>query len=364
MLRKILVLIGKTIIVATTTLIILGFGFVFSIILMIALGVGLSSAGETTEKESLNDYTYYYGKENADTTFVSVPINGVILGDNHDTDEFFSALVTEGIVYGYEVKEQLQALAKEESVDGIILEINSPGGTIYGTQAIVDGVKEYKEKTNKPVIAFVGSTAASGGYWAAASADEIIADHGTVLGSIGVIVGPFKYYDTVVSENGGLLMGGVETENGITTEYITAGKYKDLGNPYRELTDEERGILQESVNNSYQTFVSYVAEKRGISVETITNTIGGLVYDDIQAVKLGLSNATGSKDEAYLHLATKTNASEFQILQKNDADSFWSSFKQASSLFKDEPSIQGKCLFEQHSQLLAYYGDASALCLR
>lgn len=362
MIKRALALIAKTFLITFTAVITLGIGFVASMIVLMVIVAGLAAGASNSEKvASLDNYSFHAGTKEADATFVSIPINGVILGEDQTVDDIFS-FVTEGVVYGYDVKEELIKLAEEPDVDGIILEVNSPGGTIFGTQAIVDGVKAYKEKTNKPVIAYVGSTAASGGYWAAVSADEIIADHGTVLGSIGVILGPFKYYDGVVSEDGGLLTGGITTENGISTEYITAGKYKDLGNPNRKLSDEERSILQDSVNNSYNSFASYVSERRGIPKETIVNQLGALIYDDIQAKNLKLSDATGNRDEAYKRLATITNQQTFEILQKKPSDSFWSSFSEVTQRFAPQQAATKGCLFDKHSVLLAYYGDLSALC--
>lgn len=363
MFKRLLTLIAKTTVITITVCLSLGIGFVAMLVFLFALGAGIASGGqEVAEIDGLEMYDYHYGDKDADARFVSIPINGVIMGEQQSTDEFFSNFVTEGIVYGYEVKEQLQELANEEDVAGVVLEINSPGGTIFGSQAIADGVKEYKEKTGKPVVAYVASVAASGGYWVAASADEIIADHGTTLGSIGVILGPFKYYDGVVSEDGGILMGGIETENGITTEYITAGKYKDAGNPYRELTSEERAILQEGVDNSYNTFVSYVAERRKIDEAAVRDTIGALPYDDIKSVELKLSDATGNKDQAYDRLAELAKISDYKIIQRSGTGSFWEMLQEATFGFGSEKTVQSGCLFEKHSLLLAYYGDVRALC--
>lgn len=363
MFKRALSLILKTIVITFTATLTLGIGFIAMIVFLVALGAGLASGGkEVAENDTLEQYQYRHGDEDAGTQFVSIPINGVIMGEQQSTDEFFSNFVTEGVVYGYDIKEQLQDLAAENEVKGVILEINSPGGTIFGSQAIADGVKEYKEKTGKPVIAYVASMAASGGYWVAASADEIIADHGTTLGSIGVILGPFKYYDGVMSEDDGILMGGVETKNGITSEYITAGKYKDLGNPYRKLTEEERAILQEGVDNSYNTFVKYVSERRKIDTEVVKNNLGALAYDDIQAKELQLIDEIGSKDEAYQRLATLANVQSYQIIQKSGTGSFWEMLQEASSQFRSDKQVEASCLFEKHSLLLAYYGDVNSLC--
>jgi protease IV len=266
-------------------------------------------------------------------------------------------------VYGYEIKDTLVKLAEDDSIQGVILEINSPGGTIFGTQAIVDGVAEYQNQTGKPVIAFIGSMAASGGYWAAASADEIIADSGTAVGSIGVILGPIKYYDDVVSESGGAFIGGVETRGGIETEFITGGFAKDLGNPYRRITDRERRSLQAGVDNYYDTFVQYVAERRGLSESVIRESIGALVYDEIQAIELGLVDQRANKQAAFLIAAQAADLPEddFAVLGQKRRTGLFSSWSGAAlSLLNQRGSGSAYCTLS--TVVLAFHGNSAALC--
>lgn len=361
MFKKGILLAVKTAIIAFSATFFLGLGFLFSVIFIGGFIGGLADNENDESVDSLAEYHHLYGKEDSDAKFVSIPINGVVMGEQQPGDELFTSFMPEGIVYGYDVKKQLVELADEKNVKGIILEIHSPGGTIFGSQAIVDGINIYQEKTNKPVIAYVGSMAASGGYWIAAAADTIVADHGTSLGSIGVILGPFKYYDGVVSENGGLLAGGVETQNGISTEYITAGTSKDLGNPYRQLTDQERTILQDSVNNSYNLFVNLVAHERELTPEQV-RTLGALIYDDVQALNNKLIDQIGNKDEAYDQLARAANVSEFEILRRDSSSSFWDYLQEAKILAKSRSTSSQSCLFGSHTQALAFYGDAGSLC--
>lgn len=282
------------------------------------------SEGDPSESKREIEFEHAYGEVGSETRLVSIPINGMILGDREEIPTVFESFSDLNITYGYEVKEKLAVIADQDDIDGVILEINSPGGTIYGTKAITDGVEAYKNATGKPVIAFVKSVAASGGYWVAASADEIIADTGTSIGSIGIITGPFKYYDGVISEDGGILVGGITTLNGIQTEYLTEGKYKDIGNPYRPLSDEERQVLQQSLRNSYEDFVSFVAKKRGIEPGIIQNQIGALIYSDKQSVELALVDASGNKHDAYIRLAGLAEAEQnkFEVVKEKAQPTF------------------------------------------
>lgn len=268
--------------------------------------------------------------------------------------------ISSGITYGYEVKEQLAKAADDDAIEGIFLYINSPGGTIFGSNAILEGVQDYKTKTGKPVVAFVSGMAASGGYWASLAADQIIADTGTTVGSIGVIFGPFKYYDSVVSEDGGILAGGVVTENGIQTTYITGGKSKDLGNPYRQLSAEEITTLQNMVNVSYEQFVSKVSQYRSIDPAVIKNQIGALIYSEQQAKELKLIDGIGSKEFAYTVLAQKANlGTDYQITRLKQEPTFLGTLVGAVAP-KKTPTASGICPLA--SVIIAYHGDIQAIC--
>ena len=301
---------------------VLGLFVSFFMILLALVAVGASLGSSSSGSDDLQE-EYIYGKDSADKTFASIKLSGIILGEPTSDDDFFTLFSDVGVVYGYDVKKQLRELSEDQDIDGIVLDIDSPGGTIFGSQAIADGISEYKQKTGKPVVAFVGGSAASGAYWAAAGADKIIADYGTLVGSIGVILGPFKEYGTVVSESAAFA-GGVETTDGITTTFITAGEAKDLGNPYRKMTEKEQVLLQKMVDNSYSQFVSHVSKNRQIEESIIRNSIGAYVYDEKQAMDLGLIDSVGSREDAYLLLAEISNveANNFNVVRTFSPSSF------------------------------------------
>lgn len=330
------------------------------VILTLVFGLGLGLALDSPIKSDL-ELEQVAGNELADHQFVSVPIEGLILGEKLSTDSFLELFSELGITYGYEVKDYLVKLADENKVEGVILEVHSPGGTIYGTQAIVDGVEYYRQKTGKPVIAYVGSIAASGGYWATLGADQVVADYGTSIGSIGVIMGPFKYYDQVMSEDGGLLGTGVETAGGVFTEYISSGKYKDLGNPYRPLTDDERQVLQQGADLAYQQFVSQVVKNRGLSESVVKDQVGALIYSEDQALELGLIDQIGSRDDAYQLLADRSGVDhdDFKIMRKYKEVGFIDSLLSSFSYAKNR---QAAPLFCNQATTLVYMGNPMAYC--
>jgi protease-4 len=266
-----------------------------SIVVLVALLAGLvSGGGAATEGEPVTDTVW--GEPTATGRLLSVPITGVILGDESDGATFG------GATYGYEVADVIDGLDADEA-DGLVLELNTPGGTIYGSRAIADAVERYQERTGNQVLAHVQGLSASGGVYAMAGADEIVADHGSLVGSIGVIMGPFQRFRDVTGIPGSLLEPGVETQGGITEEYLSRGRGKDLGNPYRDMTDEERAVLGAGLDSEYAEFVAWVSETRGIPATTIVDQLGAFVFDGRTAVQLGLVDDVMGREEAYRRAA-------------------------------------------------------------
>jgi protease IV len=323
------------------------------IITFMAFGIFLFSSADT---EADSSYTYASG--DGYNQLLSIKVNGAITGASDSTG---TGLFSDGSTSGYDVKDQLYAAAEDDTIHGVILEVNSPGGTIYGSRAIADGVKYYQQKTGNPVYTYVEGMAASGGYWAASATDKIIADYGSDIGSIGVIMGPFQYYNKVLSEDGGLLYGGVVTQNGIESTYITAGKSKDAGNPYRKLTAEELASLQKAVNNEYDDFVAYVSKERGIPADTIRGTIGALAYDNKTALQYKLIDQIGSRQTAYDELAKEAGIEDdYQIVEEEWIPSFIESLL-AATIRKPQPKASAN-LCDMTRSTLVYHGDVSLLC--
>ncbi len=277
-------------------------------------------------------YTVLDGEEDAKASILSVSVRGIILTEPSSDVGFFNFLSEEGVVYGYEVKEQLKRAAKDDSIKGVVLEINSPGGTIPGAVAISDGVAYYREVTGNPVYAHIADMGASGGYWAAASTEYIVSDPGSAIGSIGVILGPFTQYNNVIAESN--FLGGVETQGGIDYRYFTGGQYKDSGSPYRPLTPEEERHWQTSVENEYRTFVSYVSASRNLPPEFLINTVKALAYEPQRAIDLQLIDEIGSKESTYNKLAMEQKLEDYNIVgEEEDFGIFSEIFKGAHSLF-------------------------------
>ncbi len=188
-------------------------------------------------------------------------------------------------------------LAKEDSeIQGVILKINSPGGTVAMSQNIYNQIMNIRE--NKPVIAVMDDVAASGGYYIASAADRIIAQDGTLTGSIGVIFSFMDYHN--------LLTNKLNVDQVV----IKSGKFKDIGSSTRAMLPEEKELMQNIVDDSYQQFLDAIRKGRidrkacydvtrvDLSEENLIRYADGRVFTGVQAKILGFIDETGDMDTA------------------------------------------------------------------
>ncbi len=183
------------------------------------------------------------------------------------------------------VVSKLRELSNIKTVKAVILRINSPGGTVAAVQEIYQEIERLKKQGIK-VVASLGDIATSGAYYIASACDVIVADPGTLTGSIGVII-PLMNFQ------------GLMQKLGIKAESIKSGKYKDIGSSSKEMTPEEREILQKLVDNAYQQFLSAVKKGRGNKVKgKWENIADGRIFTGEQAYKLGLVDYLGNLEEA------------------------------------------------------------------
>ncbi len=192
---------------------------------------------------------------------------------------FFGAGVTPRYV-----RSQLERAASDITVRGVVLRIDSPGGSIAASQEIAGMVRDYE----KPIVASMADMAASGGYYIAAPCQGIVAQPGTMTGSIGVI-------STLITTDGLYEMLGIEVET------FKSGEHKDMFS--RKLTEEERLIMQEISDEAYRQFVNEVAEGRGMSAGEVERLATGQLYLGSQALELGLVDRLGGLEDAIDYLA-------------------------------------------------------------
>ena len=278
---------------------------------LVSCGVAsVAGAGASSGSKSRNDAstpTHLYGDEDSDNAILQVEIVGPIL--THKPDDggsLFGPVVP--VTYGYEVKEQLLDAAKNDDIKAVMMFVTTPGGSVVGSQAIHDGVLAVKA-AGKPVISYVDTISASGGVWSTAGSDMIFADQGSIIGSVGVNFGNFQYYDDPVALDGGIFRGGVETRGGIKTSFLGAGLGKDIGNPFRPMTDREKSLLEATANEFYEKFVDHVVEYRGIDRTSLVEQHGAMIYGNDLAENYGYIDDTKTFQETLAYIAEQINAS-------------------------------------------------------
>ena len=208
------------------------------------------------------------------------------------------------------VRSQLERAKDDTAVKAIVIHVESPGGSVAACQEILNEI----EQVEKPVVVTFGDLAASGGYYISAKADKIVALPGTLTGSIGVI-----------SEIPNLK--GLFDKLGIEMEVFTAGKYKDMYAGIRELTPEEKAIMQEMTDQLYDQFIQVVAEGRSLSEEKVRELATGQLYTGVQAKELGLVDELGGLDTAIDLAASLADIKEPEVeYYKRETPSLLSTF--------------------------------------
>jgi protease-4 len=344
------------------SLAVIGTGFtLFFVVLGLILGGG--------SNEDSDPYEFISGTEDSQQRILRLNINGPILGSPTESSDTFNFGNLMGVTYGYDLQEEFKKAAKDKTIKAILLDITTPGGTIFGSQAIADGIKYYQEKTGQPVYAFVEGMSASGGVWAMVAADKIYADYGSYVGSIGILGPNLTYYNKPTAVNEGLLGGGVTTSGGIESITITAGRGKDLGNPFRRPTPEELKQLQAGVNQEYTNFVNHVAQARNIKPDMIRDQMGAMIFGNQQAQAYGLIDGTLNRPQTVEALAKAANiAGDYALVRmRPERDSLLTQLlgvRQPNTLNTEEYQAWLKlqtCSLSQY-RVLVYYGNLAQQC--
>ena len=178
---------------------------------------------------------------------------------------------------------QLVEFRKDDRIKVIILRINSPGGAVGPSQEIYREVRRTTE--TKKVIASLGSLAASGGYYVASAADKIVANPGTITGSIGVIMEFLQLEDLL-------------KKFGINLEVLKSGEFKDIGSPHRGMSKREKALIMELISDVQSQFVEAVATGRGLPVEKVMEVADGRIFTGARAKELGLVDSLGNFQDA------------------------------------------------------------------
>ena len=197
-----------------------------------------------------------------------------------------------------DISEDLLDIADNDKIKAVVLRINSPGGSAYGSEQIWKAVSVVKSK--KPIVVSMGDYAASGGYYIACNTDRIFAQPTTLTGSIGI----FGIFPNI---------GGLTDKLGIKFDNVKTNKYSDFGATYRPMNTEERAILQRYINNGYELFTKRCAEGRNMNIDSLKAIAEGRIYSGTDAMRLGLVDEMGGLEEAITFAAKKANISDYTL---------------------------------------------------
>lgn len=209
---------------------------------------------------------------------------------------------------------QLDNILYDQSIQGVVLYVNSPGGGVIESAEIHERLVQIKEERNIPIYVSMGSYAASGGYYIAAPADKIFAHRETITGSIGVIMQSYDFSE-------------LASNIGISFDTIKSGEHKDMFGGTRPTSDEEKAMVQEMINESYEVFVDVIEEGRGMSEADVKKVADGRILGGSQAIKAGLVDELGDLEDAISHMRGDYGLEDAEVFQYD------TSFGDLSSLF-------------------------------
>ncbi|MBB2480283.1 signal peptide peptidase SppA [Bacillus sp. APMAM] len=249
----------------------------------------------TTPEQNFTENVMKDGKSTKKIAVLNV--NGVIQDSGGA-----SSLLNNGSFNFQDFMDQLNYAKDDNNVKGIIIRVNSPGGGVVESAEIHDKIVQIQKTTKKPVYVSMGATAASGGYYISTPAKKIFASPETLTGSLGVIMEGVNY-------------GELAKKYGINFMTIKSGPYKDIMSPSRPMTDSEKKILQNMVNDSYAGFVKVISEGRNIPEKRVRELADGRVYDGRQAKKLNLIDDFGYLDDVINNMEKDYHIQGAQVVQ-------------------------------------------------
>ena len=227
-----------------------------------------------------------------------IPLKGVIVGE--DSDYLF-----ESVTSSSDIVELIGKAERNPNIKAIIFEINSPGGSAVASGEIAEAIK----KTNKTSVAWIREIGTSGAYWAASATNHIVANRVSITGSIGVIASYLEF------------PGFLDRYN-ITYQRLVSGKYKDIGSPFKQMTDEEKSFFQQDLDTIRDYFVAEVAKNRNMNKKDVEKVANGIFYLGGQAKDLGLVDELGGKDEVIRYIESKERITAEVVEYKKEKSIF------------------------------------------
>lgn len=280
------------------------------LIIIVAIAVFFAAYGLFNLKEKTSDNEETIKNERNEKDLYQFVKNGAKKApwQNKSFKKYFAELYITGIIQDANenynqgwLLDTIDELENDKNNQGILLVIDSPGGTVYESDEVFLALMEYKANTGRPVVAYLKSIAASGGYYIACAADKIIANRNTLTGSIGVICGQAVDVTKLLDEFG------------IVIKTFTAGRNKNMLNFNEPLTDEQENIMLTLAEEAYEQFTGIVSESRNIPIEDIQDLADGRIYSGAQAKTLGLIDEIKGFEDAKDSIRNESENSDWNF---------------------------------------------------
>lgn len=308
--------------------------------LVLAVGLfiltGVASVFSNIKADRIAEEVLNVGQSLPKNKYIAV-INVIGTIEGQDSDSVFEDTQS----YRHlDTLEFIDSITNDNNNAGIMLFLDTPGGSVYESDELYLKLMDYKESTGRPVWSYMSHMAASGGYYAAMSSDVIYANRNAITGSIGVIMS-------------GVDMTGLYEKLGIKYYSATSGEYKDSS----VMTDDQLNILQTMVDETYEQFVDVVETGRGMTEDQVKNLADGRIYTANQALENGLIDEIGSLEDVQKKMLEETGAYEYYVLEspENVFSSFFAKIK--NIMPKSEAQVLDEIKDEQTSGRLMYYAE-------
>ena len=278
-----------------------------------------------------------------DSRIAYLTVSGTILDVGEGT-------ILEPVEYNHQAfLNNLDNILYDETVKGIVLHVDSPGGGVIESAEIHEKLVQIKEERGIPLYVTMGSYAASGGYYIAAPADKIFAQKETITGSIGVIMQGINYEK-------------LAEKVGIEFETIKSGEHKDMFGGSRASTPAEKAMLQEMIDESYEDFVDVIEQGRDMTEAQVKKVADGRILGGTQAIRAGLVDEIGDDADAIAALRGDHNLEDAQLFEFQTTDNSWASMLgvKVASIFgpSQEELLLSKVLSSSNSPRMMYlYGE-------
>lgn len=324
-----------------------------SILLVISIFVNtLSSVFSTDFTSFMDEFASVANTEFSETVLIEgntnnrvalLTVDGVI----QDTGSASSIFATEGYNHSF-FMQQLEQVKADDSVKAIVLQVNSPGGGVVESAEIYKEIREIQEETEKPIYVSMGSMAASGGYYISAPADKIFVNKETITGSIGVIMESINY-------------GKLAEKYGVDFVTIKSGPYKDIMSPTRDMTEEERNMLQVMLNDSYEDFVDIIEQGRNMTEQEVKKVADGRIVNGRQAIEAGLADDYGFLEDVIDAIQKDYDLDGAEVFEYTSSQNLSSLFAMKAQTFLGvdmETKLIGKLIADNSAPRMMYlYGE-------